>query len=258
MHQADDEVDGLGRVQRPVALALAARSADGVEHQGFGSSHKAYIREVSNFPDTNGGLRERNKAERRERILDAARALLREGPDRLTAERVAERAGVAPATVYNLVGRREKVWEALGGWFTDELDRRLRASTETDPLDRAREVVRVTVDLFAEDPLVARGLFGGWQESGVVLRGSPATHVRSALEDARGEGLLRADVDTGALASVVASACVGLLHQWAAGILDDARLRTLVRRAADVAIAAGAADGHRDRLESPLRRRTRA
>lgn len=252
MHQADDEVDGLGRVQRPVALALAARSADGVEQQGFGSSHKAYIREVSNFPDTTPGLRERNKAERRERILDAARALLREAPEALTAERIAERACVAPATVYNLVGPRDKVWEALGRWFTDELDRRLAEGEARDPLERAREVARVTVDLFAEDPLVARGLFRGWQESGVVLRGSPASHVRGAFEDARAEGLLREDVDTGALASVVGSACVGLLHQWAAGILDDARLRALVDRALDVAIAAGAAD---DALRAPVRRR---
>ena len=164
---------------------------------------------------------------------------------------------MAPATVYNLVGTRDKVWEALGAVFVEELERRLAAAPSRDPLQRARQVMRVTVDLFAEDPLVARGLFRGWQESGVVLRGSPASHVRTALEDARVEGLLREDADVGALASVVGSACVGLLHQWAAGILDDARLRTLVNRALDVVIAAGAAAEHRDELHPPLRRRAR-
>ena len=181
----------------------------------------------------------------------------------MTVERIADRAGVAPATVYNLVGPREKVWEALGGWFTEELDLRLAAQRAADPLERARQVMRVTVELFAEDPAVARGLFRGWQESGVVLRGSPASHVRAALEDARAAGLLREDVDVGALASVVGSASVGLLHQWAAGILDEARLEALVSRAVDVAIAAGAADEHAARLRRPISRegsrgRTRA
>ena len=173
----------------------------------------------------------------------------------MTVERIAARAGVVPATVYNLVGGREKLWQALAEWYSEELDRRLVARAADDPLERARQVMRETVALFAEDARVARPLFRAWEESGVVLRGSPASHLRASLEDARAAGLLREDVDAGALASVVGSACVGLLHQWAAGILDDARLRSLVDRALDVAVAAGAADGHADALHAPLRRR---
>ena len=40
VHQADDEVDRLGRVQRAVALALAARGADGVEDECFTVCHE--------------------------------------------------------------------------------------------------------------------------------------------------------------------------------------------------------------------------
>ena len=39
MHQPDDEVDRLGRVQRAVALALAARRADGVEDERLSGCH---------------------------------------------------------------------------------------------------------------------------------------------------------------------------------------------------------------------------
>ncbi|MGA4844968.1 TetR/AcrR family transcriptional regulator [Streptomyces sp. G5(2025)] len=73
-----------------------------------------------------GGLREHHKAQRRARILDATRELLRESPESvISTERIAERAAVAPATVYNLIGPREKVWEALAAGFMDELERRL-------------------------------------------------------------------------------------------------------------------------------------
>lgn len=59
-----------------------------------------------------GGLREQHKARRRMRILEATRELLRHGPDSvISAERIAERAEVAPATVYNLIGPRDKIWE---------------------------------------------------------------------------------------------------------------------------------------------------
>jgi hypothetical protein len=39
MHEADDQVHGLGGVQRPVDLALSPRRADGVEDERFGSGH---------------------------------------------------------------------------------------------------------------------------------------------------------------------------------------------------------------------------
>jgi hypothetical protein len=43
VHQADDEVDRLGGVQGPVALALAAWRAQGVEDQCVGAWHVSYL-----------------------------------------------------------------------------------------------------------------------------------------------------------------------------------------------------------------------
>ncbi|MGW0532321.1 TetR/AcrR family transcriptional regulator [Streptomyces sp. NPDC003032] len=199
-----------------------------------------------------GGLREQHKARRRIRILDATRELLRDSPESvISTERIAERARVAPATVYNLIGPREKIWEALAAGFMDELERRLVVLGADDP----REVVRSTVRLFVDDPVVSRRMVREWEESGLVLDRSPLTQLRQAVAGTQRQGLLRADIDTDALAAMVGTACVGALHQWVAALIDDDRFLARALFALDVALAAAAADPHRDRLLAPLRAR---
>lgn len=202
-----------------------------------------------------GGLRDRHKAVRRTRILDAARELLRETPEApLTTERIAERAEVAPATVYNLIGPRDKVWEALAASLMEGLERRLARGGTRDPLGRAREVVTLTVELFLDDPTVSRPMLREWEQSGLVLDPSPLSQLRRALVDAQSRGLLRADVDVVPLAAVVGSACVGAMHQWVAGLIDDDQFAARAQLALDMALAAAAADPHRGRFLRRLRK----
>ncbi|CAM5657716.1 TetR/AcrR family transcriptional regulator OS=Streptomyces alboniger OX=132473 GN=CP975_28860 PE=4 SV=1 [Streptomyces alboniger] len=93
-----------------------------------------------------------------------------------------------------------------------------------------------------------------WQESGLVLARSPFDRLRRAMAQAQTQGVLRADVETDALAAVVATACTGALHQWVAALIDDDRFLARALLALDVALAAAATDSHRDRLLSRLRR----
>ena len=203
-----------------------------------------------------GGLRERHKARRRDRILEAVRELVRESPETaVSIERIAERAEVAPATVYNLIGPRERLWEALAASFTAELDRRVGAAPARDPIERAQAVVSSTVGLFTDDPIVSRRMLREWAESGLVLDRSPMTHLRGAMTDAQADGLLRADIDVDALAAVVGSGCLGAMHEWAAGLIDDERFHDRAMLALDVACAAGLTDTHRGRLLARLGRR---
>lgn len=200
-------------------------------------------------------LRERQKEARRTQILDATRALVQASPDGpVTVERVAERAGVAPATVYNLIGRRDAVWAALGAAMLAEFDRRLAAHAEDDPLQRARAVVRICVTLFLEDPVVTRRVLSGWQQSGRLLARSPADALREALAAARDAGELRADADPGALAGIVACASTGALEQWAAGALSERRFAQLATGALDAVLVAATTG---DDLPSTLRDRRR-
>src|SRR5271165_5207429 len=82
------------------------------------------------------GLRARGKRQRRQRILDAARELLHEDPDQgLTVPRIAERADVSPATVFNLVGPRERIWAALADHALGGVD--YSSLPSEDPHERA-------------------------------------------------------------------------------------------------------------------------
>ncbi|MGW7053493.1 TetR/AcrR family transcriptional regulator [Streptomyces sp. NPDC054887] len=207
------------------------------------------------MPKVEGGLREQQKVQRRIRILDAARELLRDNPESvISTERIAARAQVAPATVYNLIGPRDKIWEALAAGFMDELDRRLAVSAAGDP----REIVRSTVQLFVDDPVVSRRMVREWEKSGLVLDRSPLTQLRQAMRDAQTQGVLRADIDTDRLAALVGTSCVGALHQWVAALIDDDRFLARALLALDVALAAAAEDPYRDQLLAPLRTRDSA
>ena len=201
-------------------------------------------------------LRERNKSRRREAILAAARELLAERPAaELTVERIAARAEVAPATVYNLVGSRTALWAALSDAFMDTRGLRIAALAGDDPVDHARAIVGATCDLFAEDPVVSRAFLRGWEESGLVLRRGPLNDLIAALSAAQDAGILAAEVSPRALASSVGTACTGALHQWAAGQIGDEKFRSRALLSLDVALAAAATDEHRAELRRRLERR---
>jgi AcrR family transcriptional regulator len=204
------------------------------------------------------GLRERHKQERRERILDAIRELLRSSPDETpTVERIAELADVSPATVFNLVGPREQQWAALCDALLRELDAGLTADIDTDPRERARRIVSEAVALFIADAPVFRHLVNTWGRSGTLLQENPIPQLRAALRRGQETGMLRPDLHVDALAGHIATAAGGALRQWAGGQISDAAFRTRVRFAVDVVFAAGATDEQALHLQAPLRRNPR-
>ena len=116
---------------------------------------------MSHTEDPPPGRREQNKARRRTAITDAARQLLREFEiDKITVERIAERADVAPATVYNLVGTREAVFAALMQDLLSSLATELEGLSAEDPVGYAEAIVSRSVDRFVDDPLVHGQLIG--------------------------------------------------------------------------------------------------
>ena len=93
------------------------------------------------------GLRERNKRTRTGRILQATRELLRErDAQTLTLEQIADRAEVAPGTVFNLVGPRERLFAAL----IDQAHEQIRL------FQRCRAVY-IGTPLYVAAPLEAQG-----------------------------------------------------------------------------------------------------
>lgn len=170
-------------------------------------------------------LRERGKQQRVERILDATRELLREQPDALPrTETVAAIAEVSPATVFNLIGTREKIWAALA----DELILAAQARVEElpddlDPQERARRVVTVMAEALVADAPVHRAVLAHWRESAGLMRQRPSKALAECFSAA---GV--ADPDH--LVALVITGCTGAAHQWAAEMISD---RTLARRSRD-------------------------
>jgi AcrR family transcriptional regulator len=204
------------------------------------------------------GLRERHKRQRRQRILEAIRELLRERPHETpTVERIAQRADVSPATVFNLVGPREQQWAALCDELLHELDVRLARAPDDDPCERARTIVAEAADLFIADAAVFKHLVGSWGHSGMLLQENPIPHLRAALRRGQDMGMLRAGLHVDALAGHIATAAGGALRHWASGQISDAAFRTRVRFAVDVVFAASASDDHAAVLRAPLQRPSR-
>jgi AcrR family transcriptional regulator len=204
------------------------------------------------------GLRERHKQQRRERILEAIRQLLRERPNETpTVERIAELADLSPATVFNLVGPREQQWAALCNALLLELDACLAFAAAEDPREQAHRIVGETAELFIADAAVSRHLVNSWGRGGQLLQDNPIPQLRAALRRGQATGMLRPDLHIEALVGHIATAAGGALRHWASNQISDATFRTRVRFAVDVVFAASASESYAAELQVPLQRSRR-
>ena len=183
------------------------------------------------------GLRERGKQRRTKRILDAALQLLREDPEQnLTLERIAERAEVAPMTVYNLVGTRDQIWTKLVDRMLGGID--LRSITAPDPQERARRIVDAYVRVLRTDAPVFTALLSGWSASGRVLHDDPTRALIECLQEAADAGDLSPGIDVRRHGEVMAAGLLGTIHQWTAGVLSDRAFGARARAVVDIVFAA--------------------
>lgn len=190
-------------------------------------------------------------------ILDAARSLYRSRSfAEVGADEIATLAGVSTATVYNLVGRRDDIVMALVDDLLDMLDERLDQLHLIDPVERARAVIRESIDLFASDPGVYRQLtlhmIGTPIARLPIPRHNPVTLQIDALEQAQHAGVLDARFEPVVLGRMVLDAYMGALLAWAAADLPvhEAHRRAQVGLAA--VLAATATPRHRRRFADEL------
>ena len=105
------------------------------------------------------GLREKQMKERRERILEAARKLIRQTVSTDWSMRLlAERAEVSLATPYNLFGSKTGVLYALLNKSLDEVERAAHEFSSADPVERMLEVAGIAADVYARDSAFYRPL----------------------------------------------------------------------------------------------------
>jgi AcrR family transcriptional regulator len=194
---------------------------------------------------------ELGRRRRTAQILDSARDLLRAGED-LTVERIAHGAGVSPATVFNLVGPRERIWSALIEAVLQDVDDSLGPMTGEAPRIRAVRTVTALAAFFAADPAVYRHVATQFGHLAKQLGRGPLARVYAALTAAVADGDLRPGVDVKRLAAAIQTTCVGALHQWGAGLIDDAEFQQRCAFGVDLAFAAGGTDDARRAVVAEL------
>jgi AcrR family transcriptional regulator len=200
----------------------------------------------------------RDTSERLERILDAAREIIREaGGVGFTMKDVASKAKVAPATVFNLLGTKDGLYYALLSRLLDDLFIGVRRYKSTDPLEHAIEATDVVVDLFLSDPIVFRELFLVFLGTRDELHRPWFMHRslsfwRHSVTSAAHAELLAADeLDDDALPRALMTAFIGSVDLWVHGDLDDDGFRAQSLHGTALSML-GATNGGDDRLRARL------
>jgi AcrR family transcriptional regulator len=202
------------------------------------------------------GLRDLNKAKRRDAILDATVALFGQRPsDEVTTEEIAALAEVAPATVYNLIGTRDDVVRAVVARILAELADSLTQLDPTDPIAAASSSsIRPCRH---SSPTPARSARSCGSRHGHRAWGpnssDPSEFQVAAMRHAQQLGIIRPDIDAAALARQIYLSYTGAMTLWSTGRLDDDGFSTAARHGLYTALAAAAVDGERERFLDQLR-----
>jgi AcrR family transcriptional regulator len=175
------------------------------------------------------GRREAGKQERRRRIIEAARALIREtGNAGLSMRALAARAGVSLATPYNLFGSKHAIILAV---LEDvrAYEERFAASRVTDPVERMFMALELALEFYLSDPRFYKTLWSAVFETDAEIRSDVFNPRRSAfwrglIADAITGGAIEPDVDPAMLQQQFDLLLRSGMHGWVTGELSHERL----------------------------------
>lgn len=196
------------------------------------------------------------KAARRDHVIQAARSLIRETAGAgFSMTALAVRAGVSPATPYNLVGPRTRVLEVLVEQEFADFRRRLSALAGAPGLSRIVEATLLVTEHYGADLAFYRGLFramvtAGGEELRRMMGTMGLDLWLGLVSDAAGEIDPRVAPEpfTDHLLEVVSSITLA----WTIENWDAARYRAEMRYAVTVTLAGVAAASRRADLMDDL------
>ncbi len=183
------------------------------------------------------GLRERNKREKRSRILAAARELFEErGFEQTTGRQICERAGVGTGTLFLYVNDKRE----LLLWVFEEDARRILTQRRLDagsPVERWLSILGPFLTLYARNPRLSASyvqelLFRPERPPELIqLNQDLRDVVRDIAREAQTAGDLRRDVDAEEIALLVVGQYAYLVQLWlGVGALGARQVRTRLRR----------------------------
>jgi AcrR family transcriptional regulator len=209
-----------------------------------GDEAMAMVDEVEESADL--GRREAGKAERRARIIAAARELIREkGDDGLSMRALAARAGVSLATPYNLFGSKRAIVLAV---LQDvrEFHERFSILHITDPLERIFVAKDMEVACYVDDPDVYKVMWSAVFDTTDNVRSTLFNPRRDAfwlglIDDAANAGALLEGVDARLLLQQLDHMARSVMLDWIHGEVDLALLRPTMRHGVGLILGGAAA-----------------
>lgn len=213
-------------------------------------------------PVADVGRREQAKAERRQKIMAAARDMIRETGDmNLSMRELARRAEVSVATSYNLFGSKRAVVMAV---LEDERDfvQKYNKLDVANAIERIFEAYELGYGYFVQDPDFYRPLWralltaGGKDDDTGLASPERQAQTRAAwhmlLTSAQDEGLLKTDTSAEALERMLSHLAGGTLLSWSVGMLETEELLPSVGLGYALILAACATDKGRARLDKKI------
>ena len=196
-------------------------------------------------------VRHRSKARRRAAILDSTLTLLRTAPiDTVSIEAIAAAAGVAPATVYNLIGPRDRLLLACVDEVLESLvDDLVQHPVHDDPVAAAQHIIERSCAAFIDDGDAFRQVVtavNGLSRAGASLSMDPSQLQVTVMRAAHELGMLHEAADPVAIGRQVFLSFNGALFAWAARQLSDDGFRAAALHGLWTVLAAFGASGWRD------------
>lgn len=212
--------------------------------------------------------REQSIADRKMRILDAARAIIAsDGFDGLTTRGLAQAAGVTVPTLYNLVGDKAAIASAMATRSIEELWERLQFNERATPMEMADAILDEAFAQVMDDPQVNCATFIALERMGIAFsyhptRDDAGAHcarrsvamVQYACEAAQRLGQLRGKLNAHDLAVQMFAAYRAPLDDWVHGAIDADEMLRRQRTGFYALLAADASDDFRDELLSRIAR----
>ena len=173
-----------------------------------------------------------------------------DGLEGLTMRKLADRAGVAVATLYNQFGDRDGVIVAFASHGLDQLEGELDDQPPSRPIAGTRVLFDALDATFADEEAV-------WRPVLAAVKAGPDVHGMGAVGDrivaaveadlakAQADGLFIAPCDVGMLARHIFTQRVRALERWAHGIIDWPTYRRSAAMSLELALAAVLVDPHR-------------
>lgn len=176
-------------------------------------------------------------------IIDA------DGLDGLTMRKLAERAGVAVATLYNQFSDRNGVLVAFVSHGLDELELELDEQPAAEPIDGTRVLLGALDETISSNDRVWRPVLAALRSSQTQRMGAVGERIISAIEadlaKAKADGMFYTDVDTDRVARHLFVQWMRGLERWAQGTIDWELYRYNATLGTELALAAVLAEPHR-------------